>query len=109
MCFELYHVQHLMGTCCESCLEQIVLALYGALSSISWSDGVESRVCFGSVNTLPCTAVPAAPPLMLSSGRLALTICPFFGLIMMEVEQRMPTIMPWRMFSLGLGNFWMGA
>lgn len=65
MCFELYHVQHLISTCCESCLEQIVLTLCGALSSVSQSDGVESRVCFGSVNMLPCTAVPAASP----SGR----------------------------------------
>ena len=65
MCFELYHVQHLMSTCCESCLEQRVLTPYGALSSISRSDSVGSRACFGSVNMLPCTAVPAASP----SGR----------------------------------------
>lgn len=65
MYFELYHVQHLMSTRCESCLEQIVLTLYGAFISISQSDGVEGRVCFGGVNVLPCTAVSAAS----ASGR----------------------------------------
>lgn len=59
MCFG-----HLMSTCCESCLEQIVLRLSGALS-ISRSGGGEGRVCFGSVNVLPCTALSAASP----SGR----------------------------------------
>lgn len=63
MCFELYHVQHLMSTCCASCLEQTALTLYGALSSISQREGVGSGVCFGSVNVLPCTVGPAAFPL----------------------------------------------
>jgi len=51
-----------MSTCGESCVEQIVLPLRGALSSVSQSDGVEGRACSGSGNTLPCTAVPAASP-----------------------------------------------
>lgn len=108
MCFE-----HLMSTCCESCLEQIVLRLSGALS-ISRSGGGEGRVCFGSVNVLPsqrCLLLRPRGgrllPVMLSSGRLALNIWPFFSRTMKEVEQRVQISVSWRAFPLGLGNFWM--
>lgn len=85
----------------------------GAFSSISRSDGVEDMVSFGSVNVLPRTAVPAAPPwggtllpMTLPSGTPALKTWPFFsGYIMKDVEQRMQTIIPWRTFSLELGSF----